>query len=303
MCIRDRCLVDCRSNSKQTSLHYACHKGHLSVVRMLVSEYKADLNARDKNNNTPLNETALYGQSYVVKCTIDELNCNPNIIEFKGRGILHQACSQGHDLLARMLIESLHLSLLSADNDGNTPLHTSAMFGQSKCVHMLLHDFHAPVYLRNKSGRTAMEVAENAIIKKKIEDYLQQEDNRIHYGYRMVQALSSKKYSGTQRLTRVFVLGNVQSGKSTLIESLKREGFFSSLNQVSEATVPPHTSGIVPSVHISKTIGRVLYYDFAGDPEYYSSHSTIMSNLIQSQNWYQYLLDFNEFYQRYSVHS
>ena len=73
------------------------------------------------------------------------------------------------------------------------------------------------------------------------------------------------------------------SGKSILIESLKREGFFSSLSQVSESTIPLHTSGIVPSVHHSKTIGRVLFYDFAGDKEYYSSHSTIISNVVQSK--------------------
>ena len=66
------------------------------------------------------------------------------------------------------------------------------------------------------------------------------------------------------------MVGNILSGKSTLIESLKREGFFASFGQVSDNTVPLHTSGIIPSVHSSKTIGRILYYDFAGDPEYYS---------------------------------
>ena len=70
---------------------------------------------------------------------------------------------------------------------------------------------------------------------------------------------------------------------------MKREGLFtyyiySYFYPVSEATVPPHTSGIIPSVHYSKTIGRVLYYDFAGDPEYYSAHSAIISNVMQSKS-------------------
>ena len=144
---------------------------------------------------------------------------------------------------------------------------------------MLLHEYHAPVYLRNNNGRTALENTKDKNSRKMIK---KQEHQIIQYDYKQVQDLSSKKYSGTHKLTRVLVVGHVQSGKSTLIESLKRDGLFSSLNQVSEATVPPHTSGIIPSEHYSKTIGRVLYYDFAGDPQYYSSHSAIMSNVMQS---------------------
>ena len=276
--------VDCINNNKQTPLHYACMKGHLSIVRMLVSEHKSDLGARDKHNDTPLNKAALVGQIDVIKCLINEFSCSPKVKGFQGRTILHQACDKDHESLAKVLIDSYHLSLLSTDNDGNTPLHISAMFGRERCVHMLLYDYHAPVYLRNKSGDSVYGVIKNTAIKKIMSDYLKQEHDRIQYDYKEVQTLSSKKYSGAQRLTRVFVVGNVGSGKSTLIESLKREGFFSSLNEVSEATVPPHTSGIVPSEHYSKTTGRVLYYDFAGDPEYYSSHSAIMSNVMQSEH-------------------
>ena len=72
-------------------------------------------------------------------------------------------------------------------------------------------------------------------------------------------------------------------GKNTLIESLKREDFFNSFGQVTESTVPLYTSGIIPSVHQSRTMGRVLFYDFAGDPVYYSSHSAIISNVIKSK--------------------
>ena len=128
-----------------------------------------------------------------------------------------------------------------------------------------------------------MDEAKNESIRKIALDYLKVQHRRILYEYKEVQALSSKKYSGAQKLTRVFVVGNVESGKSTLIESLTRENFFSSFNPVSEASVPLHTSGIVPSIHYSKGIGRVLYYDFAGDPEYYSSHSAIISNVMQSK--------------------
>ena len=272
--------VDGRNNSKQTPLHLACGKGHLSVVRMLASEHKADLNACDEKSDTPLTRAVIGGHTDVVKLLVNDFCCSLDIKRFD---LLHQACRLDNEVMMKVIIDSFKLSLLSADDYGNTPLHICAFFGSSKCFYTLLHDYSAPVFLRNSSGITAIDVANNQIIRKILKKYIQQQHKSIVYEYKEVQALSVKKYSGAQKLTRVFVVGNVESGKSTLIESLQREGFLSSFNSVSEATVPPHTSGIIPSVHYSKTIGRVLYYDFAGDPEYYSSHSAIVSNVMQSK--------------------
>jgi hypothetical protein len=66
------------------------------------------------------------------------------------------------------------------------------------------------------------------------------------------------------------------------VESLKIHfnHFFEYLNPQSFRTC---TAGIVPSVHTSKHYGRVLFYDFAGDPEYYSSHAAILENLASSK--------------------
>ena len=196
-----------------------------------------------------------------------------------------RACKEGHKELPIMLIADLVcLSPLSTDSDGNTLLHIAAMYKQEQCVSMLLYTYDAPIYLRNNAGKTARDMAKSSDIKALIDDYLKKNQGSIQSNYKELQLLSSKKYSGErQRLTRVFVVGNIMSGKSTLIESLKREGFFASRSQVSENTVPLHTSGIVPSIHHSKTIGRVLYYDFAGDQEYYSSHSAIISNVMRSK--------------------
>ena len=271
------------NNNNETPLHLACAKGHVTFIQVFVKEYKPDMNTCDVNNNTPLQRAALSGQIEVVQCLNSDFHCDLNIIGARGRNLLHYACINDHDKLARILITTYNFSLIAADVNGNSPLHLSAMFGKNKCVQMLLSDYHAPIYLRNNSGRPTLEVARSVVTKNIIEKYLRKEHNRIQYDYKEIQTLSSKKYYGAQRLTRVFVLGNARSGKSTLIESLKRQGFFSSLNQVSEATVPPHTNGIIPSEYQDKSIGRVLYYDFAGNPEYYSSHSAIMSSVMQAK--------------------
>ena len=272
----------CVDDNKNTPLHYAAWGGHLSVVRMFVSQHNASLNARNKNNDSPFHLAVWKGHGDVVKVMINELNIE-GLQTQAAVTAFSRACKQGHKELAIALITDLVcLSALSTDSDGNTLLHIAAMYKQEQCVSMLLYTYDAPIYLRNNAGKTARELAKSSI-RELIDNYLKQNRGNIQASYKELQLLSTKKYYGEQRLTRIFVVGHIQSGKSTLIEALKSEGYLSFFYSISEATVPPHTSGIVPSIHYGKTTGRVLYYDFAGDPEYYSSHSAIMSNIMQSK--------------------
>ena len=80
---------------------------------------------------------------------------------------------------------------------------------------------------------------------------------------------------------------------------MKTEGLFQlqSWMGVSESSVPAHTAGIVPSIYFSKTCGRVLFFDFAGDAEYYSSHAAILEGLASSKsgnNFIVFVVDLNQ---------
>ena len=290
-------MIQESDNDGNIPLHYAALGGNSEVATLLISKYHSPVNHQNNKTETPLHLACIKGHLTFFQTLVEEYKADINVIGVKERNLLHYACLNDQDDLAQTLINTFNFSLVSTDTDGNSPLHISAIHGKKKCVHKLLHTFHAPVYLRNGSGKSALEVASNAKTRNIIELYLKGEHDRIQDDYKQIQVLSSKKYSGAQRLTRVFVLGYKQSGKSTLIESLKRQNFFSSFKQVSEAIVPPHTSGIIPSEYRHKSIGRVLYYDFAGDPEYYSSHSAIMSSIMQSKqgtNVFLVLVDFQK---------
>ena len=84
-------------------------------------------------------------------------------------------------------------------------------------------------------------------------------------------------------------MGHPAAGKSTLIETLKKEGTFSLLGY-GRSTVLPHTAGIVPSIYDTEKYGRVIFYDFAGDREYYSSHAAILENIDTSEGVNLYLV-------------
>lgn len=76
---------------------------------------------------------------------------------------------------------------------------------------------------------------------------------------------------------KVFVFGNSEAGKSTLVESLKTEAPEPTLI-VSDVEGP--TAGVVPIKCNSEVFGKVLFHDFAGHPEFESSHSAFLENSL-----------------------
>ena len=267
----------------QTLLHLFCEKGKVSLVRTLVNDGKADVTARDYYGNTPLHVAAKYGREDVVLSLINELGCDVTVTGHLGRSLLHSACESNNDSLVRLV--SQHISPWVVDDNGDTPLHICARLGYIQSVKALLQ-LDPPVMIRNNFGQMPgyREKEQNRWYSYDLIDaYIKENKGKIYSQYEVVQKHAKKKYSHPEPITRAFVVGNPGAGKSSLVEALKREGFLDSLKRVSESSVPPHTAGIVPSIHTSKHYGRVLFYDFAGDAEYYSSHAAILENLASSR--------------------
>ena len=268
-----QCPVDIRDKHGDTALHYACRANATQLMKTLIQKYKVDMYSRNNNSHTPLHEAAYEGKKEAALALIQEFGRNVNIKGRYGRSALHCACLTGHVDMVKCL--SKYISPLVVDDYGNTPLHTCCEYGRSECVEALLA-LNAPVLIRNNSGKTPKDVALDHI-KSVLEQHISNSTFLVHYDN--IQKHAKKRYSSSEHITRIFVLGNPGAGKSSFIATLKREGFFESLWRVSESSVPPHTAGIVPSIHTSKHYGRVLFYDFAGDAEYYSSHAAILENL------------------------
>ena len=179
----------------------------------------------------------------------------------------------------KLLIEhGASVSAQKVDDEGNTPLHLCSERGHSECV--LLHKVQSSVYARNRAGKTPRELHSNAVgeVRNIFEEYILEHQDTIKKEYRLQKLAATRSHC----ITRVFVVGHPGAGKSSLVEALKREGFIKSLNRVSSKSVALHTAGIVPSIHTSDSYGRVQFYDFAGDPEYYSSHAAILEKLFLS---------------------
>ena len=271
--------VNCRDYLGRTPLHEACANGHVDMVRMLISEFQADTTLQDVWGDTPLHWAVFNRRGEVALTLITEFGCDANLPNNDGYTSLHKACTYGCANVVKMV--GKYASLLATTKDGDTPLHIAAYWGNKECVEALLQ-LDAPIMLRNAAGKTASDIARYGA-EQLLDAYITQNKAKLYAHYDIIMQQAKKKYSNAERITRVFVIGNPGAGKSSFVEAMKREGFFESFGRVSESTVPLHTAGIVPSIHTSKRYGRVLFYDFAGDPEYYSSHAAILENLASSK--------------------
>ena len=273
------CDTNIRGRKGRTVLHSACSGGCVALVRTLIRDHNADVNTQDKIKYTPLHMAAYYGKENVALALIDEFGCDTNARDCSGWTFLHIACYCGSANIVKSA--GTCISPLVQDNNGNTPLLIASHRGYRECVEALLL-LNAPIMLRNASGKTPRDLATGEI-KSLLDTYIKDNKSKIFIRYDTLQEHAKKKYSTAEPITRLFVIGNSGAGKSSFVETMKREGFLDWFWRVSESSVPLHTAGIVPSIYVSQHYGRVLFYDFAGDPEYYSSHAAILENIASSR--------------------
>ena len=310
-------LVDefgCNAGEKgeygRTPLHYACKGGHVNVVRQLILEMQCEQSVKDEGDNAPIHIAALCGQEHVIKVLVDEFGCNAGEKGEYGRTPLHYACKGGHVNVVRQLLFKLQFNLSAKgdgvlsefqpkvdipDVEGNTILHLLVR-NENVDVDLvinLLAVYKANPNPKNSSGHTPLYYATLNRNTRIVSELVKYNCNPAAYDedYRTLEAISQEKLSGGS-LTKVFVIGNKYAGKSTLIEALRNE---TQQDACFTEKVIPHTAGIIPSVHTSEQYGRVLFYDFAGDPEYYSSHAASLERLLTSSRHIFLLVeDFSE---------
>ena len=143
---------------------------------------------------------------------------------------------------------------------GNTALHIAARKNHIQCG-VLLAEAGASMRTKNDDSCTPLDVAQSA---------------------EFVEAIRQAA-SFTTRKT-LCIIGNAESGKSTLIAALQAEksSFFGKIfNRFRRVDDCRHrTAGIEPIQHYSQKYGEVLFFDFAGQHEYHGPHQMFLESLL-----------------------
>ena len=277
----------------RTALHWACKdRGREKVVKRLIDQ-GSSVNEEDNKGKTPIQLAArwggkhglancllragancqvlsarqknllvryacLEGDVYVVQTLITN-GCDINTTYVKGNTLLMQAVEEDHeDLVKMLLLEGAKLDL--QDSDGCTALHYAALNDHIQCG-VLLAEGGANVGIKDKHSDTALDVARSKEFKEAVTQAVSFTVSKI-----------------------VCIIGNTGVGKSTLIAALQAESnsfFGKAINRfwwVSDHR--KRTAGIENIHHVSQRYGKALFFDFAGQNEFYDSHQAFLESFL-----------------------
>ena len=262
--------LNIKSNSGYTPLHTACHYGQLGIIKFLVSLPLVDVNILSNFGYTPLHTACHYGQLDIIKFLVSLPLVDVNIRSNIGYTPLHTACMYGQLDIVKFLMSTEKVNPMSTTTYGdNTLLHIACRHGNVDIVKYLLSTGCIDPMAENSYRETAVQLAENDYdILKLFEPFV---ECRVDFP--------------VESYSKVFLCGNTTNGKSSLAHGLgqrvKGVSLLERLNPFKkQEKAEPLTAGIVTYHLQSIETGNIVLYDFAGHPEYYSSHEAVLATLM-----------------------
>ena len=295
-------------------IHVACEYDHTHIVTLLL-EMKIDINGRDKNGDTPLHIACKAGNLNTCKLLLDR-HCEIDLLNDNGDTALHLVCRHGNN---RVYEEVLNRGsdINAKNNDGDTPLLIACKNCNFELCQTILNEPNLKVTATNNAGDNILHVLCRVLNSMQAFQVIQLvlESTRIdpnasnqagetpiqltsypHIIHELVRfgAHPEPVYTSSvqfdvkhppQPIVKIFIVGNRSVGKSTLTAALQKEipRLLKVFTPVKKVTgVDEKTAGIIPYDFESKRYGLVTMYDFAGHREFYSSHTVLLQNSIES---------------------
>ena len=270
----ERCNPNVQSSiSENTPLHIAAKYGQDDLIVQLLSCEESDPNMQDRDGDTPLHIAVRENIISAISQLLTSKQCNPNILNKDHLTPLLIATKHNNHTTAIALLEHKDCDPTLCDPHGNTPLHLACIRGQThpemvKVAKQLLTSVDPSCV--NNAGQTPIELTTN---------------------YQLIQAISHmvkcKTKQSVQTYINMFIVGNPETGKSTLVKAICKEATSILWKIVPKQVrkvknVPLHTAGIIPTTFRSKTFGNTVLYDLAGQVEYYTSHAAVIRSTVIS---------------------
>ena len=154
-----------------------------------------------------------------MKFLIEEKLCDPMCKGNSVRTPLHVACLRGHIDLVKYLIEEQKTDLSCMDGKGNNPLHLAAQNGNVIVVEYLVHNKGCDPSITNSYMYTSVDLA---ILNGSVDIALYLIGKGGTMRKTQFPNTSSLQYwNPLSPIVKICVVGDMSSGKSTLIKALQ----------------------------------------------------------------------------------
>ena len=155
-----------------------------------------------------------------------------------------------------------------ANKEGIHPLHLAAKLGYIALAKSLLKQCPEAKNIASANGMTPLGVALSNGHKKIVDDIIEVTDGsptQFEDFQTIFRSYDAKAQRSLTPPVKIFVVGDNSSGKSTLIKSIQGESFINRFWGVAYSTtdVPTNKVGLVPSDYLSRSFGKVIFYDLA----------------------------------------
>ena len=256
--VENGCSVNNLSTEEQEQLlHFACLESDVFVANTLLKNGCSVSVLLTEEQEQLLCHACREGDLFVVEALLAG-GCNMNCVCSTGYTPLMVATEESHeDVVKKLILAGTNLGMQTAS--GDTALHLAVYANSIQCG-ILLAEGGASVRTKNKLSQTPLDVA------------------KTEFKEAIMQALS---FTTRKALC---IIGNAESGKSTLIAALKAESntflgkIFNRFRRVSDCR--QRTAGIETVTHSSQRYGEVIFFDFAGQDDYHGPHQMFLESLL-----------------------
>ena len=256
--LKNCCSVSILSREEQEKLlRLACCEDDVFIAHTLLkNDCSVSILSREEQEKL-LCCACLKGDVLVVEALLAN-GCNMSCLDLNGCTPLMVATEIGHEEVVKKLILA-GANLRMQTPNGDTALHIAATRDRIQCG-ILLAEGGVSVRTKNKLSQTPLDLA------------------RAEFKEAIKQALS---FTTRKALC---IMGNAESGKSTLIAALQAESksflgrIFNRFRRVSAHR--QQTAGIETVAHCSQRYGEVLFFDFAGQDDYHGPHQTFLESFL-----------------------
>ncbi|EAX90120.1 hypothetical protein TVAG_078320 [Trichomonas vaginalis G3] len=140
-------------------LHIAAKNGQSSILRILTSHHKININKTDAHGWTALHWAASNMHPNSCRILLRHPEINVNIVDSEGQSPLHWAAIKGLPDVIAALLSHPEINVNCRNNDGDSPLHLASMKGNTFAVRALLENPNINVNIPDDSDATPLYLA------------------------------------------------------------------------------------------------------------------------------------------------